>query len=879
VVSLVVRLLLAAVTAGTEARAADPFAECEARFARQPDAYESSYCFFQAAQQGKRWDEAGRRLDALMRRHPANHWLTLARGNVEWTRDLGRAEQLYRRSAEGFAAQGQAEGEVLARYNLRTVLFRAGRVEEAGREVERAMRVAEASGQGVLIARAYTMRATQLTDTGRDLDEAYRSLRQAEQSAGRDAPYTLRRGILFALGNTCFQLGRFEEALGHYRRVDEMAGPAKDALSRAIARYSEVNTLMRALEELPRPGGREEIVALARSALEAARTADNRESQVLLHRTLGELLSVRGAGGAAAEAHFDRCIVQARRLQQPRELAQCLWSLARHLAGQGRAAEARLRLDEAMALARGIDEGWSLAHGARHVMRVSWRTRPRGEAIEESLQALRAIETVHRLPGKDVGAEVLSGWARDYYWLAGRLLEHDGPSPARADVSRAFEVVERMRARVLLERLTADHRRRADDLRFARLDEVERVLGEDEAVLSFMIGLQEELDGDFGGGGWLTVSTRGGTSVYRVPDRARLQAVVPVFLGLFDPRDGREAAAAAALFGELLAPALAALPNGVRRLVIVPDDALHHLPFAALRPSPDQDPLVARYEIALAPSATLWLRWRQHARQPPARSALVLADPAIGGGDREPARAPAAFRGSTPALARTLGPLPHAREEGRAIVRKLGRRAELWVGPAASERALKAAPLKDFAVLHFAAHALLDDERYERSAVLLAAGSDTEDGLLQSGEVDDLALQGQAVVLSACRSASGSTLRGEGVMGLGRAFFTAGADAVVGSLWPLRDDEAAVLFDAFYRALRDGSSLSAALRAAQRKAIRQGLPAAAWAGLVVAGDGSLAPLPASPSRGTRHAVAALAGLAVLAIAWRLLRTWRVRPRT
>jgi hypothetical protein len=559
-------------------------------------------------------------------------------------------------------------------------------------------------------------------------------------------------------------------------------------------------------------------------------------------------------------------------------------------------------------------------------MRVSWRTRPREEAIAESLGALGAIEAVHRLPGQDVGAEVLATWARDYYWLAGRLLDHGGAAPARSDLERAFDVVERMRARVLLETLTsarderaeapagkdeeghrallrqivavhrellagrqdaasrraaldrldalereheAARRGRARDRtgaaaapRFARLPEIEAALERDEALLSFVIGLRQELAGDFGGGGWVLASTRSGTSAHPVPDRLRLQSVVPLFLGLFDRRDGREAAPAAALYRELLAGALDALPPGVSRLVIVPDDALHRVPFAALRPAADAPPLAQRFEITLAPSATLWLHWRRNPGRLAARTALVLADP--------------------PVMTASLGALPFARAEGRAIVRTLGGGAELWTGGAASEHALKAAPLSEFALVHFAAHAVVDDERPERSAVYLAAGSDDEDGLLQSREAADLPLQGRAVVLSSCRSASGSILRGEGMIGLGRSFFRAGAPAVVGSVWPLRDDEAAELFAAFYRALRGGASMAAALREAQLEAIRAGRPAAVWAGVVVAGDGRLAPLPAGspglPVTGIAAALAAVA-LAAAALAWVVRRARRDRAHS
>jgi CHAT domain-containing protein/tetratricopeptide (TPR) repeat protein len=876
--ALIAPLALAGAVA-SRAVAADPFAECAARFERRPSAYESSYCFFQVAQEGRLWGEAARRLDALIARHPGNFWLTLARGNVEWTRDIGRAEALYRAAAEGFDRQGEPEGELLARYNLRTILFRKGRLEEAERELRHVLDVAEASGRGVLLARALTLHATHLADTGGDLGEAYRSLRRADEAGRTDQPYTLRRSILFALGNVCFQRGRFGEALEYYRGVDRMTAEAHDTLSRATAQYSVVNARMRELEELPQPGGRDEVLALARTALRTAVDADNRETQVLLHRTLGELLGARSP--AEAEAHYDRCVALARSIHQPRELAHCLSSLGRHLAGEGRTPEARRRMEEALSLARETGEVWSLAQHARQSMRVSWLTRPGPEAIRESLEALEAIEALRRRPGDDSRAEVFSAWARDYHWLAGRLLDHGPGAAPRPEVELAFEIGERMRARALLEALSAARGgkdlpadQRADP-RPARLEEIEQGLAEDEALLSFMIGLEQELDGDFGGGAWLTVSTRLGTRVHRVPDRLRLQAVVPVFLGLFESRDGRDAAPAASLFHELLEPALAGLPATVRRLVVIPDDALHRVPLAALRPSPAEEPLVARYEIALAPSATLWLRWRRAVRDRAVRPALVLADPAIardGGG--EPARGHAITRGSASALARSLGSLPHAREEGRSIVRRLGRGSELWLDAAASEEALKAAPLRQFAFLHLAAHAVVDDERPERSAVLLAPGPDREDGLLQLAEVVDLPLDGRAVVLSACRSATGSVLRGEGVVGFGRAFLEAGAHAVVGGLWPLRDDDAALLFDAFYRHLARGEGVGAALRGAQLESIRDGRPASAWAGLVVIGDGSLEPLPSEGGpAGFALLTVAAAGALLL---WARRRPWRPR---
>jgi CHAT domain-containing protein len=221
-----------------------------------------------------------------------------------------------------------------------------------------------------------------------------------------------------------------------------------------------------------------------------------------------------------------------------------------------------------------------------------------------------------------------------------------------------------------------------------------------------------------------------------------------------------------------------------------------------------------------------------------------------------------------------LGRLPHAEDEGRRLVRRLGGPpSRLWLGKEASEAALGATPLGDYGILHFAAHALVDDERPGRSAVLLAAGSPTEDGLLQPEEIARLELPGKLVVLSACESGAGQMMLGEGTLSLARAFFQAGARTVVASLWRLDDDEAATFFDLFYRALAAGHSVSGALTASQRELQRRGAPAAAWAGVVVLGDGALVPVPGGvrPSPTRRFQVWISVAILVGALVWWLRR--------
>ena len=158
------------------------------------------------------------------------------------------------------------------------------------------------------------------------------------------------------------------------------------------------------------------------------------------------------------------------------------------------------------------------------------------------------------------------------------------------------------------------------------------------------------------------------------------------------------------------------------------------------------------------------------------------------------------------------------------------------IGPEATESEL--ANAETASIIHIAAHAVVDRERPERSAIVLASDDD-HDGLMNLAELGALELDGTLVVLAACQGADGDLLAGEGPLSPARALFLGGARAVVASLWPVRDDEAAALFAELYRGLDEGMSVAEALAHAHRQRRRAGAPPSSWAGFVVYGDGSL----------------------------------------
>jgi CHAT domain-containing protein len=173
--------------------------------------------------------------------------------------------------------------------------------------------------------------------------------------------------------------------------------------------------------------------------------------------------------------------------------------------------------------------------------------------------------------------------------------------------------------------------------------------------------------------------------------------------------------------------------------------------------------------------------------------------------------------------------------------------AELWLGRDASEDRLRRAAGRDFQVLHVAAHAVADDWSPERSFLALAPGPD-HDGIVTLADVASLDLRAQLVVLSACRTARGAVIGGEGVQSLAQPFLEKGARAIVATTWAVQDQHAASLMNLFYTAIARGTPAGAALREAKLALRRNGVPASEWSAYTLLGDATVALPPAAQVR-------------------------------
>jgi CHAT domain-containing protein len=152
------------------------------------------------------------------------------------------------------------------------------------------------------------------------------------------------------------------------------------------------------------------------------------------------------------------------------------------------------------------------------------------------------------------------------------------------------------------------------------------------------------------------------------------------------------------------------------------------------------------------------------------------------------------------------------------------------------------AELSQYRIVHFATHGLLDDKRPELSGLVLSLVDErgrAQDGFLHLHEIYNLHLPAELIVLSACQTALGQEIRGEGLVGLTRGFMYAGARRVIASLWRVPDKATAELMKQFYRGiLVDKLRPAEALRAAQLEIRQQAQWQAPyfWAGFVLQGE-------------------------------------------
>ncbi|RMH22605.1 MAG: CHAT domain-containing protein [Acidobacteria bacterium] len=614
----------------------------------------------------------------------------------------------------------------------------------------------------------------------------YRLALASFELAGERSNVASSHGLL---ADALERLGRHDEAWHHHHRGLEIAGQAGDARSHYLIYSALSDSALR--RDQPRSAEYYQLEAVAA----AARTSipiwvpESLYFLALIHSKLGDLEAARDDLERAKQR-----IEQHRDEQERRRAMADLARIEGVVLSRARPEQAIDRLSEAL---RFYDR-----HGHHLLRLLTLRQRAmacrRAGEIEQAARDLdagiRAFADLAR------GKQPLGEGERPAFWRELHRLYDERVAVAleKGAAAEALAVVEEARTRALPLLVQASSSARVQveqrtPLEPLPTDVIRARLPANAAVVVYAL-LAKSLH--------VWILRRDGV------DEVAIELEPPILRRslrrLAQARAGDEARwqqAAQALYDRLVRPWIDRVGDR-ERLVLVPDEALAGIPFAALFDG--RRYLIEDHELAIAPSATLFADATRRLLQRTAGSApqraLVVGAPDL---DRQ--------------LFDDLASLPASEDELTTIAGVLD--ATVLRGAAATPEALLELGPRS-AVVHVASHAVLEPRDPLLSLLALAPGA-TGRGALYARQIYAVPFTAtRLVTLAACRSAGESGEGIEGPASLARAFLAAGVPAVVASLWDVDDHATARLFTTFYAHLRRGEGAAAALRAAQLALLR-----------------------------------------------------------
>jgi CHAT domain-containing protein/tetratricopeptide (TPR) repeat protein len=740
---------------------------------------------------------------------------------------------------------------------------------------ERALPLARASGDRGLEASTLERLGERLITIG-DVAQARRTLAAALQ-------LSQRAGDGFREAQTLSVLGTVLRMEGDYPG-------ATTALTKAIAlriaqgdRSSQAGLLVQLGMAARLMGNRPQAEEYLRRAITSFSERGDPGGEAYAHLELGLLDKDRGELGRAAESE-SRALTLSRAAGDVNGEAMSLYRLAQVQRAQGDLDGARQSAQDAVARieslrARISGPPWRLAYFVTaqdlHEFYVDLlmqldATRPgqgfaarafeaseakRARGLMDVLAAMRVEATVGLPPEQRRAEAALRGR------LGARLRQQmqllASPRPAASEAERLAKEIEALLADYeRLQRSAGGSPGLLAEARPAALPDIQAHLDDNTTLLEFSLGEAASY-------GWAV--THDGVFGARLPSRRELTTSARAFYDRVSrapaargKRSPPTRVAAAALSRQLLGPFQDHLR--ARRLLVVPDGVLHYVPFAALPAGGPGEtaPLLLDHVIVTLPSASAAALLQSAPRRPETgKTVAVFADPVFERDDPrlQQGRAVLPAAKTPPGTVRTRpdvdarpvpsGELPRlafSRREADAISALAPAGSVLRaVGFEASRRTALAGDLGAYRVLHFATHGLLNDDHPELSGIALSfydRQGRRQDGFLRLEDIYEMRLPVELVVLSACRTALGKEVRGEGLTGLVSAFMHAGAARVVATQWSVDDRATTELMREFYRSLLvAGRDPAEALREAQMRV--RANPAWRdqyyWAGFVLSG--------------------------------------------
>ncbi|HEU4389138.1 MAG TPA: tetratricopeptide repeat protein [Blastocatellia bacterium] len=695
------------------------------------------------------------------------------------------------------------------------------------------------------------------------------ALEYANQAAAIFRTIGDKDGLPAALAN----IGRVHSALGDHRKALEYYDQALPLFRAIGSRRLEADTVDRAGAAYLALGDIEKAFESHSRALTLSRDV---QAATIEARSLAALAHVESRRGNFAQARLDMESALAK-IERLRSRVQRQDLRSTFLASVQDAYEFYIGL-----LMR-LEAGQQSERNAAAALEASEKARARSliETLAEARVDIRQGVDPELLKQERAAQRQLNARSEALTRLLGGVHTDQQAETARKDLESAITEYQDTQARI-----------RANSPRYAALTEPQPLtVGEIQAQLDSNTLLPEYSLGDDRSYLWAVSPTS--IRTFELPSRAAIESASRRFHDLIALGNRPEVSVQVKLAGVelsrmILGPVARRLEG--KRLLIVASGALQYVPFAALpapsvidtaRPgdiagqggssaNPAQSggtrtftPLVVEHEIVNLPSVSVLAVLRKEtARRPPSRGTVaVLADPVLessvprvnrpaSADSRTSAESPSASR--PPAdLVRSLGDtgpvvfdrLSYTRVEAKAISEFAPRDKSLEALDFDASRArATSAELGDYRIVHFATHGLVNSQHPELSGMVLSLVDEhgrPQDGFLRLTDVYNLKLGADLVVLSACRTALGKDVKGEGLVGITRGFMYAGAPRVVASLWDVKDVATAELMKRFYRQmLQKGLPPAAALREAQISMLREPRWQAPyyWAGFELLGE-------------------------------------------
>ena len=585
-------------------------------------------------------------------------------------------------------------------------------------------------------------------------------------------------------------------------------------------------------------------------------------------------------------------------LRDKEEVATILLNMGTVHTKQGRFEQAAEVFDKAIELAHQINEKsilWEAHAKAGLALKEMNNFGPAMDHFYKSIEHIEDIRSKIHLEELKASYFGSDGRIDSYYNLVDLLYQMSQEYPDQNHLKHAFETMEKAKARVFLDRLELSRIEFGRDVNRDLLDKEDKLMGDISNINATLIrpGLDQEQKQDLlnkldefeqeletlnrtirlnspsyanfkhpqsvsleeaqaslpdGSTAYFAycigkncsyafVIKRDKMKVFPLPPADILRESVKDYLQIVTDKDRLNFQPGFELFSLLVQPGL---DLGMNRIIFIPDDILHFLPFETLLIKKDNLRwLVQDYRVSYVPSITSYreilLRKKGKNRK---KDILSFGNPYFGEHEGTKNSFAVLSRDETRSDFR-LNSLKYSQLEVDKIAALFKKnRRDVYTKEKATETTLKRGALMEYKIVHFATHGLIDNRNPARSSIVLSLRDQaSEDGFLQMREVFGLKLDADLVTLSACQTGLGRFIKGEGIEGINRAFFFAGASSVLMSLWAVNDQASYQFMPRFYSHLRSSESIVDALRRSKIEMINSEALSHPfyWAGFVVSG--------------------------------------------